>query len=438
MKQNKVCFWKNKERGGMLVELMMTIALAAILIPFVFRYQQNAVSRARNIAVTKQMENVQGALERYIIENKNILLKPVGKKITRVKVEDLVNYGLPDYIADNYKNDYQLRILKSSDKENKSTLQGIVILSNGDIGPLRTHEIVNLGGGKIGFVEGNKTYGGFGAFHANASDFGIDGVQGIIGTTGLTRGNNEYLWRIPSEKKEDSMMLSPLNLDGHDVVNVRFLDTNKAQFEERLNVGRLAANTVVFSNRVNLDSVFVAENAVVNGAFTSDSRELNIGGILSLTDSGKFSSFSTNDLYVNNLTLSGFSVSSSSNKVPTLKVVGDIDLVLGRVNANYVSVGYTGSVTPRLSITDKIQDSKDSSYYWDVKNQKARFSDAIFPELSRMATNITAIESKQGTASTTLFGGVVANKNATVGDYLNSINEIQTKVREKYHLLNLE
>ena len=65
---------RNTQHGGMLVELMMTIALAAILIPFVFRYQQNAVSRARNIAVTKQMENVQSALERYIIENKNILI----------------------------------------------------------------------------------------------------------------------------------------------------------------------------------------------------------------------------------------------------------------------------------------------------------------------------------------------------------------------------
>ena len=432
-------FLQNFERGGMLVELMMTIALAAILIPFAFRYQQNAVSRARNVAITKQMENVQIALERYIIENKNLLMKPIGKKITRVKVEDLVNYGLPEYIADNYGNDYQLRVLKSADKENKSTLQGIVILSSGDINPLRTHEIVNLGGGKIGFVEGGKTYGGFGAFHANATDFGIDNANGIVGITSLTRGNTEYLWRVPSEKNEDSMMLSPLNLDGHDISHVKFLDANKAQFEEKLSIGKLVANTLVFSNRTTLDSIFVAENAVVNGAFTADARELNVGGVLSLVDSGKFSSFYTNDLYVNNLTLSGFSVSSSTaNKVPILRVIGDMDLVLGRVNANYVSVGYTGSVTPRLFITDKIQDAKDSSFYWDIKGKKARFVDANFPELSRMASNISAIESKNGTYATTIFSGVVANTNATVGDYLNAINEIQTKVREKYHLLNLE
>ena len=43
-----------------------------------------------------------------------------------------------------------------------------------------------------------------------------------------------------------------------------------------------------------------------------------------------------------------------------------------------------------------------------------------------------------GTAATLLFGGVAANKNATVGDYLNALHEIQNRVRQKYQMLNLE
>ena len=78
--------WHKSQHGGMLVELMMTIALAAIIIPFVFRYQQTAVERARNVAVTRQMESVQTALERYIVENKTELMKPKGKNISRVKI----------------------------------------------------------------------------------------------------------------------------------------------------------------------------------------------------------------------------------------------------------------------------------------------------------------------------------------------------------------
>lgn len=439
MKQKiKSFFYLNHQHGGMLVELMMSITLAVIIIPFIFRYQQNAVVRARNIMVTKQMENVQQALERYIVENKVVLMKPVGKNIFRIKLTDLINYGLPDYVADTYKDDYQLRILKSSDKNDKSTLQGIVILNNDNISPLRTREIVNLGGGKIGFIEGNNTYGGFGAFHTDVNDFGITNTKGIVGTTSVKRGDTEYLWRLPSENEQDATMLSSLNLDGHNINNVKFFDATKAQFEEKLTVGKIVTGSLVFSNRATIDAIYMTNTAVINGILSSDSKQMNVFNTLTLVDSGKFSSFYTNDLYVNTLTLNGFSVNSDSNKDAIFKIIGDMDLMLGRVTATYVSVGYTGSVTPRLSISQKIQDSKDSSFYWDIKDKKARFADAVFPELSRMATLIVSMESKSGTASTSLFGTVAANTNATVGDYLNALHDMQMQIRQKYHLLNLE
>ena len=437
MNKKMKIFYNKNQRGGMLVELMMTIALAAIIIPFVFRYQQTAVPRAKNIAVTRQMENVQSALERYIVENKTELMRPKGKNITRVKIADLVAYGLPEYIAESYSNDYQLRILKSADNNNQSTLQGIVILNNTEITPMRTREIVNLGGGKFGFVEGNTTYGGFGVFRNQASDFGVKNTKGLIGTTNVKRGNTEYLWRVPSDNENDATMQSALNLDGHDIKSVRFLDAYKAQFEEKLKVGKLDVSTLVFANRSTIDSVFSTNNAVINGALTADSRDLNVNGTLTLADSAKFSSFYTNDLYVNTLTLSGFSVSSASGKSALLKIIGDMDLVLGRVNATYVSVGYTGSVTPQLTIYDKIQDSKDSSFYWDIKNKKARFVDINSPELSRMASIVIAMESNSGTVATSIFSGVSANANATVADYINAINNMQTQIREKYEMLNL-
>lgn len=439
MKIKKRSFLKSRyQHGGMLVELMMSISLAAVIIPFIFRYQQNAVVRARDIVVTKQMETVQNALERYIVENKSVLMRPVGKTIFSIKLEDLVDYGLSDYLAQTFQDDYQLRILKSSDVNNKSTLQGIVILNDKNITPLRTREIVNLGGGKIGFIEGHTTYGGFGAFHTNVADFGVSETKGIVGTTSVKRGNVEYLWRLPSDNKSDATMLSSLNLDGHDITNVKFLDASKAQFEEKLTIGKVATNSLIFANRTTLDSIYATNNAVVNGALSADSKQMDVSGTVSLADYGKFSSFYTSDLYVNNLNLNGFSVKSSTGKDSILKIIGDMDLMLGHINADYVSVGYTGSVTPRLSITEKIQDAKDSSYYWDIKGKKARFADAMFPELSRLASGIIATESKSGTASTLLFGGVAANKNATVGDYLNALYEIQTRVRQKYQMLNLE
>ena len=437
MTSTRNIFCKNMQRGGMLVELMMTIALAAIIIPFVFRYQQTAVLRARNVAITKQMENVQSALERYIVENKTELMRPKGKNIFHVKITELINYGLPEYIADTYGDDYQLRVLKSSDNKNESVLQGIVLLTNSDISPMRTREIVNLGGGKFGFVEGNMTYGGFGAYRGQASDFGLANAKGLVGTTNIKRGNTEYLWRLPSENEDDATMQSALNLDGHDIKGTRFVDAYKAQFEEKLKIGKLDVSTLVFANRSTIDSVYSTNIAVVNGALTADSRNLNVSGTLTLADSAKFSSFATNDLYVNTLTLSGFSVASVSGKSSSLKIIGDMDLVLGSISATYVSVGYTGSVTPQLYVSDKIHDSKDSSYYWDIKNSKARFVDMNSPELSRMASIIMAQESSFGTVATTIFGGVSANVNATVADYINAINNMQTQIRAKYEMLNL-
>lgn len=431
-------FYKNIQRGGMLVELMLSVALAALIIPFVFRYQEVAVSRARNVAITRQMENVQTALERYIVENKTELMRPKGKNITRVKIQDLINYGLPEYIANTYGDDFQLRVLKSADNNNKSKLQGIVILNDREISPIRTREIVNLGGGKFGFIEGGTTYGGFGAYHTNTSEFGISDAKGLVGTTSVKRGNTEYLWRLPSENEEDATMLSPLNLEGHDINNVRFIDASKAQFEEKLKVGKLDVSTLVFANRVTLDSIYATNTAVINGALTADSRNLNINDTLTLADSAKFSSFYTNDLYVNTLTLSGFSISNTTDKSTSLKVIGDMDLILGHINATYVSVGYTGSVTPQLNITEKIQDPKDSSFYWDVKGKKARFADINSPELSRMASIAVAMESVSGTIATSVFAGVAANANATVADYINAINSMQTQIRAKYEMLNLK
>ena len=364
-------------------------------------------------------------------------MRPKGKNITHVKISELVDYGLPEYIATTYAKDYQLRVLKSADNNNQPVLQGIVILNNTDITPMRTREIVNLGGGKFGFVEGNTTYGGFGVFRNQASDFGLKNTKGLIGTTNVKRGNAEYLWRVPSDNENDATMQSALNLDGHDIKSIRFLDAYKAQFDEKLKVGKLNVGTLAFSNRSTIDAVFSANNAVVNGALTADSRGLNVNGILELADSAKFSSFYTNDLYVNTLTLNGFSITSNTEKSALLKIIGDMDLVLGRISAAYVSVGYTGSVTPQLTITDKIQDSKDSSFYWDIKNKKARFVDINCPELSRMASIIIATESNSGTIATSVFRGVSANANATVADYINAINNMQTQIREKYELLNL-
>ena len=426
----------NNSRGSMLVELLLSVALAALIIPFLFRYQHSSIERAQNIAITNQMTEIQVALERYIVANRDELLRTVGRNITRVELDDLAEFGVPQSVLDAGDEKYQLRILKSSDASGQSTLQGVIVRASDDITPLRTREIVNLSGGSMGFVDGTHAYGTFGAWHTDALDMGVDIDNGIIETTSVNRDNALYLWRVPSENPDDAKMMSPLNLGGHDIKNAAFINSDYATFNEGLTAKEIVSDKIIFDNRTTIDAVFSTDAATVSGMLSSDSKNMEISGRLSLADTAKMSSLTAENLWVSKLTLSGLSIEADDD-LALLKINQSLDMTSGRIEAIFVSVGFAGSMTPRLVVYDRIEDSTNPQYYWDVKSKTARFSDASFVELNRMATLATFYEGDNSTSAGQIFGAVSANKNATVSDYMNAISEIQKRVSAKYRLLNL-
>ena len=110
----------------------------------------------------------------------------------------------------------------------------------------------------------------------------------------------------------------------------------------------------------------------------------------------------------------------------------------GRITAMSVTVGFTGSLTSKLIVKEKIIDSINHDYYWDVKNRTANLADINSPTLSDMASKIVKRESVSGSTVSRIFSSVSSNKNATVADFMNAINEIQQNVRGKYQMLKLE
>ncbi len=427
----------NQSRGGMLIELLLSVALASVIIPFIFQYQQNAVTRAQNIAITEQMSDIQSALERYIIANREDLLKTVGRTITRISMSDLVPYGVPDSVLTAGDELFQLRILKSSDYGDQSTLQGIVVRNSEDISPLRTREIVNLSGGSMGFIDDTHAYGTFGTWHTDTVDMGIDMDNAIIETTPVNRDNALYLWRIPSDDASDSRMMTALNLGGHDILNSSFVNANHIEFSEMLSAPAIATGDIIFQNRTTIDWPLDASNASVAGMLSSDAKNMEITNSLTIGDVAKLSSLTASNLWVGNLTLGGLSLHGDV-EVATLAINQTLDMTAGRIEAMFVSVGFAGSMTPRLVVYDRIEDSTNSGYYWDLKSEMASFADATLVELNRMATLASYYEGDASTESGQIFGAVSANKNATVSDYMNAINEIQTRVRAKYRQLNLQ
>ena len=435
--KTKIFSWHTAQRGGMLVELLMSVAIVSVVLPFLFRYQKDSIMRIENIAVARQMQDVQTALERYIMVNRDKLLTVTGKSIIRVNVNDLSEYGVPESVVSENADKYQVRILKSSDATGQATLQGVVIMSDDSISPMRTREIVSVGGGDMGFVEGTHAYGTFGAWHADTIDLGVNATNGIVGTTPVNRDNARYLWRVPSDDSSDATMLSGLSLGGHDIVNADKFDVATAGFDEILQSINVAANRVVFANRTTIDSAFEAKNATCVGALSSDAKTMEITGVLTLSDLGKFSNFTTSNLWTTNLSLSGVSFADTS-KATLLNINQSLDMVGGRITALFTTVGFTGSITPRLVVHDRIEDSRNSAYFWDVKNKTASFADMMLMELNRMAPIVFRREGDSNSVSSQVFGAVSLNKNATAADYMNAINEIQTAVRAKYRRLNLE
>jgi hypothetical protein len=433
---------KHTERGSMLVELLLSVALMSLVVPFVFRYQHNAVVRSQNIAVTRQMDLIRDALERYIVENRETLLKTVGKSIVRLDISDLYEYGLNETSLPDISK-YQLRILKSSDITGSATLQGVIVYSTPeDITPLRTREIVSLGGDNMGFVDGTSAYGSFGVWRANMTELGVSPGDAIIETTAVKRDNALYFWRVPSDSVSDSTMIAPLNLGDHDIIGAKYFDATSAQFSETLTANIGVTNETIFQNRTTIDSSYTAQTATVSGIMSSDGRSMEVLGNLALADLGKFSSFTTVDLWAGSLTLSGLTVDATDEDgdpiAAYLKINLALDMTSGRVSAVYTTVGFSGSITPHLTVYDRIEDSKNPEYFWEVSSGKAQFADLTLAELNRMAILAAYKERSSGTDATQLFSAVVANKNATASDYMIAIEEIQKRVRAKYRLLNLE
>ena len=435
-RKNRIFANRFSSRGTVLIEFLLTIGLAATLVPFIYGFQQRAIMRAENVKVTRNMQKIQSVLERYIVENKDSMLTTLGRTIFRLNLSDLSEYGLDDTFIDAGKNKYQLRILKSADTAGQATLQGVIVFNDVDITPMRTREIVMLGDDKIGFIDGTRAYGGFGTWRADTADLGIENISGIVQTTAINRDNSLYLWRVPSDSVSDATMLSALNLGNRDIKNAVYVNALGLSVAETIDANKIVVGDLIFTNRTTIDSEFKTPAGVVSGALSGDSKNIAVSGTLSLADLAKVSNLTVDNLWVNKLTLSG--LSTPSDEIPTLRANGTLDMTEGRVSAMAVTVGFTGSLTSRLVVKTKIADSVNHNYYWDVKSRVANLADINSPTLSDMASKIVRRESVSGSTATRIFGSVASNKNATVADFMNAINEIQQNVRGKYRMLKLE
>lgn len=419
----------------MMIELLLAMALAAAMLPFLSRQESARVARAENIRAGRDMAMVRTALEKYIDARKKEFGTTIGRRVFRVNIADLEPYGLtPTDI--NRPEQYQLRVIKTADRAGRAFMQGIVIMETGEMTPMRTREIAEITGG--GYAAGGKLHSIYGTWETSATiwnaRFADNAILDVTRTSGF---GTEFLRRLPSDSASDATMLSDISLGGHAITGARSIFSEVAKFSEFLNTHSLSASRAVIENSPTLDGRFTITDANVNGAISSDSRVLETNR-MTVSGMSRFNNVTANELWTGDLYVHGASVRSDGAPA-TLNINRNLDMTGGRISAGLAFVGFTGSVTPYLSVTGKISDPNNNSFYWDAAAQTAELSDMSIPNLGIMMR--AAVRRESGTLRTDTertMSQIANNTNATVADYARAIAEIKTRVTAKYHLLNLD
>ncbi len=426
----------NNENGGMMLEILLSLAIAAAVIPFVMRELNGRAHRAENVRIARDISETKDALERYIVAHKLKLLESSGRVVTKVKISDLSEYG---NIPKDY-DKFQARIIKSINVNGHIVLSGMVIYDSPDISPIRTREIAELGGESAGFIDSNQAHGAFGTWHSRTNIFDAAfGKNSVVENTNTILSGGDFLWRLPSKNDRDSSMSSDLLIGDNNINNVSKIDVYGANFTEILKSSLINVKTVQITPRAELDTELnVSGETLVSGSLTSDSRSAEISGSLSLSDTGTISKLEASELWVGDLNLNGLII-NGSDEPAILKVSSTIDITRGKITTTTATIGYTGSVSPKIIVTDRIEDPSNSSYYWDITTGTAFLSDIYCAELNKLLKTAITKEAKTiKTKTETIIRAVAANNNATISDYAKALSEIQTSVKAKYNNLNLE
>lgn len=420
-------FLLNDEKGGILIELLLSLTIVFTIIPFVISYQKQRYERAENISIINTLNEIRNNLEEYIQNNKNSL-NSNQKNIIRVNIDELPNHNIS---SKKYKDKIQIRIIKKINSNKSINLQGFIIFDDKKITPIKTKEILNISDDKFGFIEGNKVYGAFDNWKNNINKLGMSDLQGIVNSTNNFIENSEkYILRINSDNPVDSTMLSDLNLNYHNITNSKFINSYSINVNNKLFTKEIKTDELEFENLTNINKNLNINKAIVYGSLSSDNSNLKISGKLKFETLANFKNINTDKIWLMNINLYGLNAQKNS----VIDINKNLDIGNGNITSKYITVGFDGSTTQKLNITKRIEDSLNPKYYWDIIQSSIVFNDLLLTDLNDMAQKLTKYNNN--TYSFKEFYNVSINSNSTVSDYINVIDKIKKEVEKKYNRLD--
>ena len=424
------------QSGRMMIELLLALALAAAMLPFLFRQEQSRIERAESIRIAEDIALVRSALERFMdINQERLFSATMGRHITRVTLAELENYGL-DIGRIRHVGEYQLRIVKAADRMGRSVLQGIIVIDMPYITPMRTREIANVAGGQMGFADGRRTFGAFGTWDAPGHTWAATFTENsIVDITQTIRSGGQFLRRVISDSTADATMQSLLHMGGHGILNVRGVFTESINILETLHVAAMNVNRLVVDSNITLDgNINIGGEVNVQGALTSESRNID-AGVITVPGASRFGTVRAGTLWTGDLYIPSFSVPWDGDQMTIMTIGRTLDMTGGRVTVNSMAVGFGGSVTPRLVVRDMITDPVADEYYWDVRTGAATMSDIRIPDLPLMMRAAMGRDTTSDAARAMIVPA--NNSNATVADFARALAEVERIIRQKKESLGI-
>ena len=118
-----------------------------------------------------------------------------------------------------------------------------------------------------------------------------------------------------------------------------------------------------------------------------------------------------------------------------MSISRSLDMTKGHITAVDTFVGFSGSVTPKLVISNRIEDSSKSEFYWNISDTTANMVDLQLMALPKMIKNVYNAEKTGKTETEQIMGAVILNSNATVSDFMNALDAATNRVSEKYNAI---
>jgi hypothetical protein len=399
--------------GSILTEVLMSIALATLMIPIIVRHESTRVREIENATAARELSDIRDALGRYISANSDTLFGDKAS-VFKVTIDDLADYGLT---AIPEKNDVQLRIAKTRTRSGDMYLQGLVVMDIPDMDILRTHEIAAESNATAGFTSGASRW------RATFSDGSLSDVTAQVAAGGA------FLRRSGGGT---SILKSDLDMSGYAIENVKSVDSDTIGISGQISSENITASEMVFDGMAALDGALKFDRFTARNNVSSDGGAI-VADELYLNGAARFRDVLAYDLRVGNLSLAGISDGTGSE----LSVSGAADVADGRITAGAVVVGGSGSITPHLTVTSKISNSPESPYFWDIATGEASIADMSLQSLVPMVRS--ALNSNRAqTSAYNIMSRVSANANATTADFLNALDEIESVVRTKYNQLKAQ